>query len=369
MNNNIQLSLFNENINKNDKIIPEIIKLPKIDLHRHLLGCVTLETFLKVSKKFSIKLPSQNISELREMLTITKPVNGLSELFKPWKYLSRLIINPEVIYILTVEALKDASNDNIQYVELRISWGITGKEKFSIDDFLTSLTEAINFAEKEYKIFCRVIFGITRHIIGVHKPWMQKKLLKNIIESCLKFKDICVVGFDLSGKEYNYPPSMFIDFFKTVKNEGFYASIHCGETTSTTDIWEAIIDLSADRIAHALSAIQDKKLLFHLRDNKIPLEICPTSNLLSSTVPSIEDHPLKILRDNNIRITINTDNPAIFGISLSKEYDILYKKLHFDLYDLKKITITAFETCFAPPNIKSQLKDIFRYKNFEGEFR
>jgi len=258
--------------------------------------------------------------------------------------------------MLAKDALKEASEDNIRYVELRASWGITGKERFSVSDFLKSLAEAFDQAEKEYNIVGRVVLGITRHLVGRHQPWFRKKLYKQILSAACNFKDECVVGFDLSGEEQNYAPIIFKDFFLEAKNMGFGVSIHCGETTGPEDIWEAIIDLSADRIAHGLGASKDQDLLSYISEKRIPLEICPTSNYLIKAIPSLREHPIREFKEKGIRITVNTDNPVTCQTSLSREYDNLMKLLQFTLIDVRRTVENALEASFAPPELKDKIK-------------
>jgi len=337
----------------------DLISLPKIDLHRHLLGSVSAKTVLKIQKKQSIISINEDEHSLNEKLILRYPEKDFNEYIRPWRFLSHLITSPEIVYILAYEALKEASEDNVKLVELRTSWGVTGAEKFPISEFLRSLKEAIEKAETDFGIKCRVVLGITRHLIGRHKDWMRKKLLINILKSALEYKDVCVVGFDLSGKEENYNPEKFKDFFKEAKKEGFFITVHCGERSGSSDISEAINELEADRIGHGLAAVRDEELLNTIIQREIPIETCLVSNYLSGAVPSISSHPIKQFKKKNIKFTINTDNPIRHNCSLSKEYQILIEKIGFTLTDIKESLQNSLEASFVSKNLKQELSEYF----------
>jgi adenosine deaminase len=355
MNKSVQLSLFNRKLG-NSNISNAILNAPKIDLHRHLLGSLSIDSFIKISNKYNIPLPKNNEDELMNLLKIYKPVNGLKEFFKPWKYFSRLIISPEVVYDITYEVLRDLAKDNVCYSEIRTSWGMTGNENFSVHDFVYSLFKASVDAKRDFDIHSRFLLGITRHIMGNHQQWKRKKLYEQILKAAIGYKNKCVVGFDLSGVETGYPPKIFNGFFKKVHEMGFRSSIHCGETTGPENIWESLNNICPHRISHGLSAVQDKSLLEYLRENEISVEICPTSNLLTKRIESIKLHPIRQLYDNGIKVTINTDNPEICNTTLSKEIHLLIKNNIFSLSEIKNLLNNSLEVSFAPMEIKMKLK-------------
>lgn len=357
----LQLSLFRSNLNEQAVEIPDfLLKAPKVDLHRHLLGSVSLDSFVKVSKKYGLTLPANVEDDLYKILKIIEPVPGLKEFFRPWRFFSRLLVKPEAVYDITYDVLSDLRNDYICYSEIRTSWGITGQEKFPVSDFLYALNEARIDAEKNLGVQARFLLGITRHIMGNQQEWIRNGLYQRLLEAAIPYKGKCVVGFDLSGIEKGYAPNCFSNFFKSARDAGFNISIHCGETTGPNSIWQSLKDLYADRIAHSLSAIEDPDLMEYLKRHRTGVEICPTSNLLTESVSSIKDHPVKEMYDSGVKVTINTDNPEICSTTLSKEYAILLNEGIFSKSEIFDLMINAINVSFAPIKLKSKIAKLFR---------
>lgn len=345
-----------------DKVKPKIKALPKIDLHRHLLGSLPAESVIKIARKYHVSLPSQQKEDLENMLAFDKKVSGLKEFFKPWRIYSKLLVSPDALYDITYDVLMAASVDQICYTELRASWGMTGRENFPVADFLSAIDQAIRDAEKDCGIIGRVVLGITRHLMGRHPKGKQRYLYKNILEAAIKFKDHCVVGFDLSGIENHYPPITFKNFFREVKKYGFKTTIHCGETVGPNDIWQSLTDLKADRISHAITAIQDRALMAYIVKNQIPVEISLTSNLLTNSIKDILSHPILPFSKENVTITLNTDNPSICKVTLSDEFCMLFMHLNFNWPQILAINENAAYSIFSGEEVQAQIfNKIFRY--------
>jgi len=152
------------------------------------------------------------------------------------------------------------------------------------------------------------------------------------------------VGFDLSGLEAGNPPAIFEQEFMEARAEGFPVTVHCGETMNSEDIWNALVHLKPSRISHGLSCVQDKSLLEYLRYYAIPVEVCPSANWLTKTVPDLHFHPLLEMHKSGLNVTINTDNPSICSTTLSREYAIVKTLLNFSntaLADLFKNSLSS----------------------------
>jgi adenosine deaminase len=352
----MQFSLF-------EKSLPEIAvpsalrQKPKIDLHRHLLGSVSPEIFMTVAKAYGLPLPATSIDELEHLLTIREPVDGLQPYFRPWSLLSKLLVNPEVLSDLVYLVLRDAHDDNVVYVELRATWGMTGKEPFSVKDFLAGLQGGLGRAEQEHGVFGRIIFGITRHLFARHQLQQRNRLWHTIIDAVNHYKHTIVVGFDLSGVEAGYPPGLFRDEFQEVRRNGFPITIHCGETTGVQDIWEAIEILRPSRLSHALKVVLDERLLQNLASSQTPIEVCPVSNWLTRTVADLSKHPVKEMHASGLKLTINTDNPAINRSDLTKEYALLMSKMDFTSTDLDKFMMNSVSSMFGDLSLRRKIEE------------
>lgn len=316
-----QLSLFNEI--PVTPPVPDALRLsPKADLHRHLLGSLSLNTVASLAAMFKVPLPAEDLDELESNLTVTAPVAGLKPFFRPWRILSRLLVHPDVVYQMLIAAAADAHDDFVDYVEFRATWGMTGREPFSMTDFLKAAERAIAESQRRYGVTCRLVLGITRHIFGNHPDRRRKQLWREILSAALQFSPFVVVGFDLSGIEEGHPASAFARELQEAREAGFPLTVHTGETTPASEIWDAL-KLSPQRIGHALSAVTDDRLLSYLLEHQIAVEECPTTNWLTGTVPSLREHPLKTMCRRGLIVTINTDNPSVCRTTLSREYAVL----------------------------------------------
>ncbi len=353
---NQQFSLFDKNYSNTTASLA-ISNYPKIDLHRHLLGSISSDMLLDIAEEHNLPLPTTNPEELNSLLTIHRPVNGLKPFFRSWPILSKLISNPDIISLLVTNVLKEAREDNIIYLELRASWGMTGKESYSVKTFLEGIQQGLSLGQEKYGVIGRVVLGITRHLFSRHVPWKRKELLFNIIEAATQFKDSVVVGFDLSGIEEGYPASLFQNEFQEIRRIGFPVTIHCGETTSVDNVWETIETLQPSRISHALSAINDKRLLKRLSELQIPIEICPTTNWLTQTVPDLSMHPIKKMKSNGTKLIVATDNPAICRTTLSKEYSLLMSEMGFSNHEIEQLIENSLDSMFGNHSLRQIVKE------------
>lgn len=323
----------------------ELRTAKKADLHRHLLGSTTKATALLVSAKYGAKLPTHDMLELDDYLKITTPVTGLRELFRPWAHLSRLIVSPNALSRLAYEALKDAAADNVRYVELRTSWNMTGRESFDVKTFIAALDIAARTAEERLGVTGKFLLGITRHLMSKHTPQNRDRLLGELLEAAVPYKNTCIVGFDVSGVEEGNPLSTFRNFLRLAKEQGFSLSIHCGETMGPKTVWEAI-EAGANRISHALAIVADNKLLDRVVQDQIPIEMCLTSNVMSSAISSLKTHPLRALLHAGAFLVLATDNPAMHNITLSSEYGLAMDQLGLKLDDVHRLIDNSFKARF-----------------------
>jgi adenosine deaminase len=168
-------------------------------------------------------------------------------------------------------------------------------------------------------------------------------------------KDLGIVGIGIGGPEEGYPPEPFTEIFQQAREFDFNTSAHAGEAAGPTSIWGAIRSLKVDRIGHGTRVFEDKKLLDYIAENRIPLEMCPLSNVKTAVVDSIELHPIREYYERSIIITVNTDDPMMFGNSLAEEYYLLESKLGFSRTDIQSFISNAIDCSWLPEDQKSVL--------------
>ena len=180
-----------------------------------------------------------------------------------------------------------------------------------------------------------------------------------IAELAVRHRDEGVVGFDIAGAEAGWPPSRHLDAFQFLKRENFHFTIHAGEAFGLPSIWEAVQYCGTERLGHGVRLAEDieitddgavrlGRLASYIRDRRIPLEMCPTSNVQTGAAPSIARHPLRLLRQLQFRVTVNTDNRLMSQVTLSSEFDVLVREFGYGWSDIEWLTINAMKSAFAP---------------------
>ncbi len=360
---------FNFSFNKN--VIDIVRTMPKIDLHRHLLGSVRVKTVYEIYKKNGIDFPylgkNFTIEDVRNRIVFTKPTRDLKLLIRrAFSVLNKIIISKDVVKRIVFEATEDAHKDNVNYVEFLISpYGLNGNNKIDMWEFLHSIEEGKKIAEKKYPdVEVNFILSVPRHYVGKLPNYKKDIYYRKLLEGALFFKNSFVLGIDLTGDE-EYSPFQFSDFFKKAKNNGLKITVHAGENGSINNIKTAIFELQADRIGHGISLLRDKELLNYVAKKGITLETCITSNYITGVVQNIMDHPIKKFFDEGVSVTLNTDDPIVFKTTISQEIIKSLKYLNFSFNDIIKMMYFSIDASFTN-NVKKQ---IFREKlhNWENK--
>src|SRR3989338_6221390 len=324
--------------------------LPKVELHRHLEGSITIPLTLAWSKKYGLPLPPQNPAEgiqVKTPMPLPKVLERLS-------YQQRCFQDRESVETLTYEVLKDIAQDNIKLIELRFSPGFMAEPKhLSFDTIMEATLSAKERAQKDFEIAVGFILISSREL-GV-------EICEETINLALRWKKE-IVGIDLAGDETNFHPELFEKPFQRAHKAGLFITTHSGEVSHPSHITTSIQKLKASRIGHGVQAIQDENVIRYLAQNKIPLELCPTSNFITQAIPHIKEHPLKKFMELGVEVTINSDDPTLFGTTLTQEYEICVRELGFSLEEIKKTILTSFYHSFIPEEQKNRVwKNHFKY--------
>lgn len=328
-------------------------KFPKVELHRHLEGSFHIPTLHKLALSNKLDYP-KTLSLFKQFVQFPKDsepdfLKFLSKFKNNW-YRSF-----QDIYDITYHSIKKFKTDGLFYIELRFS-----PEHFALfNNFdrlkvTKTIIKAANAAATETNLYIRYLLTFNR---GKQDQFEMIYLYKQI--SALKIPEI--VGVDLAGDEINYPPKRFTEFFQYIKKKKQHGiTIHAGEVSPPSQIWEAINLLSASRIGHGTSSIKDKKLQQYLIERNIILEQCITSNFQTGSWTDEKNHPLKTLYANNIPVTINSDDPSIQDTDLSDDYIKTLEFFSFTLEDLVALNETAIDGTFLTELEKTDLKSRYR---------
>ncbi|MBI3016669.1 MAG: adenosine deaminase [Deltaproteobacteria bacterium] len=311
--------------------------LPKVELHRHLEGSIPIPLVIEWSKKYNLPLSLD--------MQVKTPM-PLPQVLERLFYQQRCFQNKESVETLTYEVLKDIAQDNIKLIELRFSPGFMAEPKnLSFDTIMEATLLAKERAQQDFRIEVGFIL-ISSRDLGV-------EICEETIDLALRWKKD-IVGIDLAGDETNFHPELFEKPFQRAHKAGLFITTHSGEVSHPSHITTSIEKLKASRIGHGVQAIQDPKVIQYLVDHKIPLELCPTSNFITKAIPHIKEHPLKRFMELGVEVTINSDDPTLFGTTLTQEYEICMKELDFSLGDIKKTILTSLHHSFVSKEQKNR---------------
>jgi adenosine deaminase len=334
--------------------------LPKIDLHRHLEGSLRLETVVRLAREHGVDLPSYDIERLRPLVQVTDEPPGFDRYLGKFHILRRIYSNREVIERMAYEAVADAAADNVRYLELRFSPSAQAAvHGFSFADVTDWVIGGVKRAQQDFDIQVRLIIALVRH-----DPF---EWAEEITDVAIARQAEGVVGFDLAGQVEKHPAGPFAQLFEKAKAAGLHITIHAGETIGPETVTEAVTVLGAQRIGHGIRAIEDSQVCQMLRNERIVLEICPTSNIQTGAVRNMWRHPLRDLYHLGVAVTVNTDNTSVSNTTLTDEYLVAVLGMGVALFELREMLMNAVEAAFLPDDEKENLRTWFRQKLWASE--
>jgi adenosine deaminase len=315
-----------------------IKKLPKADLHVHLDGSMRISTIIELAKKQKVKLPAYDEETLKKIIGNSKKKRSLDEYLKIFKITLSVLQTEEALKRVAYELAEDASEENIRYMEVRYSPILHTKKGLKLTTISEAVINGLKSAEKVFNIKTGVI------ICGIRE--MDPTTSLELAKLAVAYKNRGVIGFDLAGSEYNHPAKEHKEAFYLALNNNINITIHAGEAYGPKSIHEALHYCGTHRIGHGTRLIEDGDLLNYVSDHRIPMEICISSNLQTSAIKNMREHPLSFYLDYGLRVTINTDNRLISNTTLTDEYMIAINELGLGYPEVKNIIINGFKSAF-----------------------
>lgn len=313
-------------------------KLPKAELHCHLDGSLRISTILDLAKKQKISLPTSNLKDLTKLLVITDRVKNLEEYLERFSITLSVLQTPESLTRTAYELAEDCWDDGVRYLEIRYSPILHTAKGMTPSESVDAVRKGLELAEKDFGIKTGTIICGIRNI----SPEVSIALAKLAV----KYKNLGVVGFDLAGAEENFPAKKHREAFYLIQNNNINSTIHAGEAFGPESIHQSIHYCSANRIGHGTRLHEDKNLMHYVNDHRITLEICLTSNIQVQSVDSYKSHPFKLYLDEDIRVTLNTDNRLISNTTLTDEYKLAMDTFNLNTHNLRRIIINGFKSVF-----------------------
>jgi adenosine deaminase len=327
--------------------------MPKVDLHRHLEGSLRLHTLSDIAQEHGIDLPSYDIEYLRPFVTVTTEEPDFHSFLEKFSFLRRFYPSQAAVERIAYEAVADAAEDNVKYLELRFNPVAQARvQGFSLDDVTTWVCSAANRAQRDQDIRVNLILQIGRD--------ENVTTAAEIADIALAHREDGIVGLDLAGDEIHFPARRFADVFRRARQEGLHITVHAGEAGGAENVREAIEELGAERIGHGARTIENSSVVHVVHERGITLESCPTSNVQTGVVRGFGRHPLVDLLALGLRVTINTDDPSISDTTLTDEYMMVVLAMGVSLEQIKHTIVTAAESSFQLPKERTRLAAWFR---------
>lgn len=316
--------------------------IPKIENHIHLEGAIPYETLWLLMKKYGADDSVASIEQLKERFKY----RDFDHFIDMWTWKNQFLREYEDFKLISEAVFNDLANQNVKYAEIFISPSLFSKN-LKTQEIVEAISSSVQ-ANTNIKI---------NLIVDLVRDYGQDEM--RTLHEVNEVKHLGIIGIGIGGTEHKYPPELFIDIFNQAREYGFRTTAHAGEAAGPESIWKAINDLKVDRIGHGTKAVEDPKLLDYISENKIPVELCPLSNLKTGVIESIEKHPFLIYLEKGIPVSINTDDPKMFGNSLAEEYEQLMITFKLTSSEVVSIIRNSIQTTWLDEKDKIKLTEEF----------
>ncbi|WP_374020221.1 adenosine deaminase [Paenibacillus thiaminolyticus] len=326
--------------------ISKIQHLPKVELHYHLDGGLRLSTVRVFASAAGLPLPDRE-EELIGLLRVTEHCASLAEYLERFRLPAQLLQTAANLKRAAYEAVEDAAKTNVKYIEIRFAPLLHTGQGLSPEEAVSAVLDGMKAGEQASGTIARLILICLRnHPIALN--WQ-------VLEQVQAFFGKGVVGIDLAGDETGYPPTLHQPVFEEACRLGIPITVHAGEAAGADSIRSAVLGLHARRIGHGVRLEQDLNLLRFVREHRIALEMCLSSNIQTKAASAWETHPIRRYFDEGIAVTVNTDNTTVSNTTLNLEYERLMFHYGFRLNELQRMNRYALEASFAEAEVKLKL--------------
>jgi adenosine deaminase len=336
-------------------LTPEVVRsVPKVLLHDHLDGGLRPQSIVELAHDAGHTLPAEDAESLGRWFTESADSGSLVRYLETFDHTVAVMQTREGLFRVAAECAEDLAADGVVYAEIRYAPEQHLAAGLTLDQVVEAVDEGFREGER------RAAAAGNRIKVGALLTAMRHAARSlEIAELANRHRDLGVVGFDIAGAEAGFPPTRHLDAFEYLKRENNHFTIHAGEAFGLPSIWQALQWCGADRLGHGVRIIDDitvkddgsvelGRLAAYVRDKRIPLEMCPTSNLQTGAATSYADHPIGLLRRLYFRVTVNTDNRLMSGTSMTREFEHLVQAFGYGLDDLQWFTVNAMKSAFLP---------------------
>ncbi len=328
-----------------------IADMPKVETHLHLDGSLTPETIQSLARRQNYApLRDKSLGEIRALAVVNEPRESLAKVLDAFKTIYPLLYTPEAVERMAYDCLANAAKDNIRYVEVRFAPALQAKPDFSVNAVVEAALKGLKRAERDFPVKSGLI-------ISLYRP-LSKEQNEAMLQAAVRYEGQGVVGIDLAGDEAQHPLTEFKDFFKRAKEAGLRLTVHAGEVPGSKDLSTAL-DIGVDRISHATLLANDPEMTRKIAAQVLPIEVNLTSNLRTGAILSYDRHPVKDWIRSGVPVSLSTDDPGVFGITLSGEYNVLAGALGLTPDQIIAVQVGAIDSLFLSDADKDVLRAQF----------
>jgi adenosine deaminase len=336
----------------------ELRALPKVELHRHLDGSPRVGTILELARENGIELGARTVEELAAKLTVTSPLRDLETVLRAFGTFQRVLCSVEAISRVTFENVEDAWRDGVKLVELRFAPAfIAGGKPLPHDEIISAVLDGASRGAREFPVEVGLIGILARGQPFAENEKAARALVRWKEGGAAGSERLC--GLDLADGEDACDPRDFLPLVDAARAAGLGITIHSGENTTSRHVRRTLEVFRPARIGHGIRAWGDDELLERLREEDVLLEVCPTSNWLTSSVPDLRAHPLPLLRRAGVPVSINSDDPNLFGIDLVNEYRVCAELYGFGAEDFREMNTKALAHSFLPEPAREKVRGLY----------
>jgi adenosine deaminase len=319
-------------------------RLPKTEIHCHLEGAIRTATIIDIAREYGLDLPAYDVAALNPRVKVYNQLKDLDAVLEAFGIAQKSIASPAVVERIADELFEDVGQQNVKLLEVRFSpdWAFSG-HALNWDEALEGILRAKRRAADR--------FGMAIGLIAITSRSMGAGSCEKTVDWAIRWKDH-IPGVDLADGEADYPIKDFVRPMLRAKEAGLKVTVHSGEDTPPSAVMDTIHALNPDRIGHGTHTIHDRAAIDLVKERGVTLEMCPWSNYLTNSVKRIEDHPLKQLFDQGVRVTINSDDPEVLDTNLNNEYRIAHEILGMSLENIAVCNRYAAEASFIPEEEK-----------------
>ena len=322
----------------------EFINMPKVENHLHLKGAIPHDALWQLIQKYGGDESVRSLHQLEEKFRY----RDFNHFIEMWTWKNRFIREHEDFVLISEAVFSELAVQNVKYAEVFISPSLF-KRRLPVQQ----IVEAI------YGSLCKVAgikINLVADLVRDYGPQQEMRTLFELHE----VKNMGLVGIGMGGTEDAFPPRLFAGVYEQARKFGFRTTAHAGEACGAGSIWSALKDLKVDRIGHGTRAAEDPALMGYLSGHGIAVELCPLSNARTRVIQSIEEHPVRIFIDNGIPVSINTDDPKMFGNSLAAEYQTLKDVFGFTNQEIHDIILRSIDTMWLDQGEKAALTEAIK---------